>query len=218
MTRNKPLNSTTAGKVQSSVGGSPPDDQIGQDLDWLAYLGELGPDDPRGAFLLAAELPNQNSSPREILSAILRAALRAFAPGKSLEFTEFELGRISGTMRVLLPQGREIQENFSDELGWKATGILGKGYEARPITAYYRQRCMNPVRAISRSEAIVDTSEISFTPLNQGTPENIAANPVWDALFAPGIDRLAEQYQAIRGARRTSGLSGLIDRFFGIRR
>lgn len=218
MDRNNPPNPTHIGQASFDAEKDPPDDQIQADLDWLNYLGKLPPEDAGGAFLLSSELPNEDTPPRQILAAIMRATRRAFQPSSPLEFTDYELGRIWGTMRVLLPQGREIQERFNGERGWKATAILGERYETRPVTVYYRQRCMNPVRVISRSEAVVDTSDVTFVPDGQDVPQYITASPDLAALFAAGIDALIEQYQALRTARSRTGFQELIIRYFRFRR
>ena len=181
-----------------------------EDLAWLDHLASLPPKDLRGAFVLTSELPNRRSSPRDVLDALVLAARRAFGPEKRLEFTDYEQGRLWGTMHVLLPQGREEKVHFNGEPGWKAVGILGEGYEARPVITYYRERCMNPLRVISRTEAVVDTSDVTFIPLQRDAPELVVVNPALDELIASSTRRLAAQYQSIREQRP----GGLLERLF----
>lgn len=217
MTKHDHQEDIKTGEATLDLNLTPSQEQIEADLVWLEYVGKLPPDDATGAFLLSSELPNERFSPRQILAAILRATRRAFQPATPLEFSDYELGRIWGTMRVLLPQGREYEERFNGEPGWKATGILGKGYEARPITAYYRQRCMNPLRVISRTEAVLDTSDITFVPDGQEVPEYISESSALNELVSSSIARLREQYQALHTPPPRSTFRTLIDRYFRFR-
>jgi len=205
------------GSASTGQGGRSPGGRDPEDLEWLDYLATLPPKGVRGAFLLVSELPDWRSSPRAVLEAIGRASRRAFETEKPIEFTDFEAGRLWGTMRVLLPQGREIREDFAAEPGWKAVAILGQGYDARPITTYYRQQCMNPLRVNSQTEAIVDNSDVIFAPIGRDLPEMISPSPAVDSLVASSLARLSIQYHSVRNSWQGGFLRRLLQLIFRVR-
>lgn len=168
---------------------------IGQDRLWLSYVAKLSVDDSQAAFLLPHELPDASSEPRQVRRAIWLAMQRAYG-GPQFRIIDYEMGRIQGTMRILLPQGIELQYHFNDELGWKATVVIITGNEERSFPAYYRKACMNPIRRAA-IDGQVETSEVVFKPLEGEEIQNIAANPELDQMTARALGRLQRQYKML---------------------
>jgi hypothetical protein len=182
--------------------------EVAHDLRWFAYVSQLDPDDDQSAFLLPDELPGESSSREEILTALVRAARRAFGLGSNitkLQLKDYELGYIRGELRVLLPQGREGRLNFKDELGWKAIAIIGEGEEERELICYYRSLCMNPARLASLIDADIDSSKVEFRPIGSEEIEKISANPEVDRMTQMNMRMLRSQYQRLveQGLLRT---------------
>jgi hypothetical protein len=170
---------------------------IHKDQSWMAYVARLAPADRRAAFLLPDELPGDQSGPQQIRSAIEVALRRAFA-SPQFRIEDYELGKIQGEMRVLLPQGIELRYHFNNELGWKATVVISSGSQERSFPAYYRRACMNPVRRAAIGGEL-DTSEVLFTPLDGEEIQRIAANPELDRMTAQALRTLSAQYKMLSG-------------------
>jgi hypothetical protein len=168
---------------------------IHKDQRWTAYVARLVPDDHRAAFLLPDEAPDLHAKPQQIRHAIGLATRRALG-NQPLRIEDYELGRIQGEMRVLLPQGRELRYQFKDELGWKATIVIGAGREERAFPAYYRRACMNPARYVAIGGEL-DTSEVVFTALDGEEIQRIAANPELDRMTIQALRRLYRQYKVL---------------------
>jgi hypothetical protein len=182
------------------VFGSRDEQTIHEDQRWMAYVARLAPDDRRAVFLLPDELPDAQSGPQQIRSAIKVAIRRAFS-SPQFRIEDYELGKIQGEMRVLLPQGIELRYHFNNELGWKATVVINSGGEERSFPAYYRRACMNPVRRAAIGGE-VDTSEVLFAPLDREEIQRIAANPELDRMTAQALRRLYRQYKMLSGQDR----------------
>lgn len=167
-----------------------------EDRRWLAYVARLAPTDLDAAFLLPDEAPDRQSTPQQIRNAIRLATRRALG-SRSLHIQDYELGRIQGEMRVLLPQGSELRYYFNDELGWKATVVIGTGADEYAFLAYYRETCMNPARYVAAVGGELDTSRVVFMPLDEEAVERLAASPELDRMTFRALRRLGRQYLAL---------------------
>lgn len=167
-----------------------------RDSEWLKYLSNLTPDDPDGAFLLSEELPDEMSDPSKIINAILTSTHRAFGTGRRFRIIDYVRGKISGLMKVLIPQGSQRTYHFNNEVGWKATVIMDDEKGTKVFKAYYKQICMNPVNLIQDGGEL-DTSEVDFKPIGKGESEQISQDPLLEFIIRVNMLRLQEQYNSL---------------------
>lgn len=178
-----------------------------EDQHWEAYVSLLAADDEQGAFLLPDELPTSNDLPETIRQAIQTATRRAFGRGSAIRIENYVQGTITGLMRVLLPQGKELAYQFKGELGWQARVVFQDEAGERSFTAYYRKQCMNPIRLAVHYGGEVDTSQVQFTPLEGGEVEPVKVAPDLNQLFERRKRYLRRAYRRL-AYLASRGLSG----------
>jgi hypothetical protein len=108
------------------------------------------------------------------------------------------MGRISGVMRVMLPQGRVESHHFNDELGWKARASGGVDGDDFSFVVYCRSACMNPLWGLPCDETSIDTSGVKFAPLRHDDLQEILLDPKLDPIFRDSIERLQSEYEILR--------------------
>ena len=166
-----------------------------KDKNWrLDYVSNLSADNHDAAFLPDEEIDGSKNS-------IETATRRAFPGTRLLRIEEYEKGTITGTVRVLLPQGKYQEFRFNNEKGWKAKATFLVNGEEKSYTLYYRSKCMNPIR---RREVQGVESDVQFTPGNRPN-EAESIGKMDDSFFNQNIGFLKEYYKDMANTVQREG-------------
>ncbi|MGA1867832.1 MAG: hypothetical protein ACMUJM_04715 [bacterium] len=168
-----------------------------KDWEWERYVSKLDAGDVNGAFLLPHELPSSSSTPQEIRDAITTGSRRAFKLGSKFRISNYILGKLRGKMRILLPQGKEYSFYFNDEPGWRARITLK---DKESFFAYYRSKCMNPLREAIVQGGEVDSSRLEFIPVGEKKAQRVAPHPLLNQIIENNLLRLRHQYKRLKSA------------------
>ena len=88
-----------------------------------------------------------------------------------IKISDYAKGHITGKFKVIFPKSRSKVRVFKNEIGWKASIEITRGYKFSKHTIYARGLCMNVIHATTLKESFLeeilndcemDDSEIVF--------------------------------------------------------